>query len=132
MSDTLREAPVVHSTDEATEREPNVFAVLAERARGHPPTHLWGATLFGAADAVAILLAYPSAWWIASGALTLCAFGVWGLADGALVADPYHPSRAAGRLVARIIRDAAAVVGVTATLGAVFGLIAASLGGWIH
>ena len=114
------------------EREPTVFTVLAERARGHPASHLWGAALFGAADAAAILIAYPSAWWIASGALTLCAFGAWGLADGALVPDPYHPSRRPGRLTIRAIRASAVVLGVAGALGAVLGLIGASLGGLIH
>lgn len=117
---------------EADEREPTVFTVLAERARGHPPAHLWGAALFGAADAVAVLIAYPSAWWIASAAMALCAFGIWGLADGALIDDPYHPPRRGSRLTARVVRAGAVGLGVLATLGAVFGLIGASLGGLIH
>ena len=117
---------------ELDEREPTVFTVLAERARGHPPAHLWGAALFGAADAVAVLIAYPSAWWIASAAMALCAFGIWGLADGALIDDPYHPSRRGSRLGARVIRAGAVGLGVLAALGAVFGLIGASLGGLIH
>ena len=114
------------------EREPTVFSVLAERARGHPPAHLWGAALFGAADAIAVLIAYPSAWWIASAAMTLCAFGVWGLADGALIDDPYRAPHRGSRLMARVTRAGAAGVGVVATLAAVFGLIGASLGGLIH
>jgi hypothetical protein len=114
------------------ERDPTVFTVLAERARGHPPAHLWGAALFGAADAIAVLVAYPSAWWIASAAMTLCAFGIWGLADGALIDDPYRVPYRGSRVAARAIRAGAVGLGVLATLGAVFGLIGASLGGLIH
>lgn len=114
------------------EREPTVFTVLAERARGHPPAHLWGAALFGAADAVAVVLAYPSAWWIASGAMSLCAFGIWGLADGAIIDDPYRGPRPGWRLAMGVIRAGAVGLGVVATLGAVLGLIGASLGGLIH
>jgi hypothetical protein len=123
-----------HATDAELieERDPTVFTVLAERARGHPPAHLWGAALFGAADAIAVLIAYPSAWWIASAAMTLCAFGIWGLADGALIDDPYRVPHRGSRVAARAIRAGAVGLGVLATLGAVFGLIGASLGGLIH
>lgn len=117
---------------ELDEREPTLFTVLAERARGHPPAHLCGAAVFGAADAIAVVIAYPSAWWIASAAMALCAFGIWGLADGALIDDPYHLSRSGSRLATRVIRAGAVGLGVLATLGAVFGLIGASLGGLIH
>jgi hypothetical protein len=109
-------------SDVLEDREPTVFSVLAERARGHPPAHLWGATLFGAADSVAVLIAYPSA----------CAFGIWGLADEALVVDPYRPAHGGSRLVARAIRAGAVGLGVLAVLGAVFGLIGVLLGGHFH
>lgn len=117
--------------DVGDEREPTLFGVLAERARGHPPAHLWGATLFGAADAIAILIAYPSAWWIASAALVLCAFGVWGLADEALVADAFRSPGRATRLTLRAIRASAVGVGAIAVLVAAFGMMAAVLGGLI-
>jgi hypothetical protein len=112
--------------------EPTVFSVLAERARGHPPAHLWGALLFGAADALAILIAYPAAWWIASAALILCAFGAWGLADEALVEDAFRHHGRGSRLLLRAIRGVAVAGGVLAALAATFGLMAAVLGGLIH
>lgn len=127
-----RDVGPMADADERLVRDENVFTVLAERARGHRPAHLWGAALFGAADFVAVVLAYPSAWWIASGALALCAFGIWGLADNALIEDPYHPSSRSSRLVARGIRAGAVVLGVSATLGVVFGLFGASFSGLIH
>jgi hypothetical protein len=109
-------------------REPTLFSVLAERARGHPPAHLWGATLFGAADAAAILIAYPAAWWIACGAFVLCAFGAWGLADEAIVGDVFHRRSRASLLGLRAIRASAVGAGSLAALAAAFGGMAASLG----
>ena len=111
--------------------EPTLFSVLAERARGHPPAHLWGALLFGAADALAIMIAYPAAWWIASAALTLCAFGAWGLADEALVDDVFRRRSRGVRLLLRVIRGGALGTGVLAALIASFGMMAAVLGGLI-
>ena len=127
-----RAADHTPDSDVLEDREPTVFSVLAERARGHPPAHLWGATLFGAADAVAVLIAYPSAWWIASAAMALCAFGIWGLSDEALVVDPYRPPHGGSRLVARAVRAGAVGLGVLSVLGAVFGLIGVALGGHFH
>jgi hypothetical protein len=108
--------------------EPTVFSVLAERARGHPPAHLWGATLFGAADALAIMFAYPAAWALASAALTLSAYGIWGLADEALVEDALHRHGLGARVVLRIVRAGAVVGGTVAVLVAAFGLTALALG----
>lgn len=109
-------------------REPTLFSILAERARGHPPAHLWGATLFGAADALAILIAYPAAWWIASAAFVLCAFGAWGLADEAIVGDVFHRRSRASLLGLRAIRASALGAGSVAALAAAFGGMAAALG----
>ncbi|HSJ64358.1 MAG TPA: hypothetical protein VK922_10745 [Gemmatimonadaceae bacterium] len=132
MTEIVTDGDGAESLELKTEgAEPTLFSVLAERARGHPPAHLWGATLFGAADALAILIAYPAAWWLASAAFVLCAFGVWGLADEALAEDGFRPS-GRSRLFPRAIRAIAVVGGIGATLVAGFGLMAAVLGGLIH
>lgn len=108
------------------ERDATVFSVLAERARGHPAAHLWGAALFGAADAVAVLIAYPSAWWIATAAMMLCAFGIWGLADEAVM--EHAVAGGSSPVAARVVRAAAVGLGVLAALATTFGFIAAALG----
>jgi hypothetical protein len=108
------------------ERDATVFSVLAERARGHPAAHLWGAALFGAADAAAVLIAYPSAWWIATAAMMLCAFGIWGLADEAVM--EHAVAGGSSPVAARVVRAAAVGLGVLAALATTFGFIAAALG----
>lgn len=132
---TLSEADGTELTN--AEREPTLFSVLASRARGHPRSHLWAATLFGAADAIAILLAYPSAWWLASVSVSLSAYGVWGLADDTItrrrdgapeVPDRIGAGESAASTSARVIRGAAAGVGLGAGLVGAFGFMAAALG----
>lgn len=108
--------------------EENLFSMLASRARGHRPAHLWGAALFGAADAVFILIAYPAVWWLACASVALCAFGVWGLADDALLGDPYRAPASGSRSIIRAARAAAVGIGVLAAGAAAFGLMAAALG----
>jgi hypothetical protein len=110
------------------ERDATVFSVLAERARGHPAAHLWGAALFGAADAVAVLIAYPAAWWIATAAMMLCAFGIWGLADEAVMGHALGDGSGRSPVAARVVRASAVGFGVLAALATTFGFIAAALG----
>lgn len=119
------EGSAEHRLDDPPE---NVFSVLAARARGHRPAHLWGAALFGAVDAVAIAIAYPAAWWLACASVALCTFGVWGLSDDALLDDPYRALTPAGRTSLRALRAGAVVIGAVASVVAAFGLMAAALG----
>ena len=107
--------------------EENLFSMLAERARGHRPAHLWGAALFGAADAVFIVIAYPGVWWLACASVALCTFGVWGLADDALLGDLYRAPASRSSII-RAVRAAATGIGVLAAGAAAFGLMAAALG----
>lgn len=133
---TISDTPTAKSASDG--REPTLFAVLATRARGHPRTHLWGATLFGAADAVAILFAYPSAWWLASASVALAAFGIWGLIDEALpppldacdgaVMATSETGGDTSTLTLRLARATAAGIGIAASLIAAFGFMAAALG----
>lgn len=134
---TISDTPAAESAGDG--REPTLFSLLATRARGHPRTHLWGATLFGAADAVAILFAYPSAWWLASASVALAAFGTWGLCDEVLTRSSVvagggesteRPTsrRDASNLSLRLARGTAAGIGLAASLIAAFGFMAAALG----
>lgn len=116
---------VKHRLDNSEEK---LFSMLAARARGHRPAHLWGAALFGAADAVFILIAYPSVWWLACASVALCTFGVWGLADDALLGDPYRAPASGSRSIIRAARAAVVGIGVLAAAAAAFGLMAAALG----
>ncbi|MGI8844409.1 MAG: hypothetical protein ACR2HZ_11955 [Gemmatimonadaceae bacterium] len=122
-------ATVTGDTERQLDDPPeNLFSMLAARARGHRPAHLWGAALFGAADAAFILIAYPAAWSLACASVALCTFGVWGLADDALLGDPYREPAPVSRVVVRAVRAVALGIGVLAASAAAFGLMAAALG----
>jgi hypothetical protein len=122
-------ATVAGDTERRFEDPPeNLFSMLAARARGHRPAHLWGAALFGAADAAFILIAYPAAWWLACASVALGTFGAWGLADDALLADPYRAPVTGSHVVPRAVRAVALGIGILAASAAAFGLMAAALG----
>ncbi len=130
--DTATAAAAGDTKHRLDDSEENLFSMLAARARGHRPAHLVGAALFGAADAVFILIAYPAVWWLACASVALCTFGVWGLADDALLGDPYSAPAPGRRSIIRAARAAAVGIGVLAAGVAAFGLMATALGRLTH
>lgn len=134
-SDPLTIAAVAPTTDrgDAAPRDETVFTVLATRVRTRAPAHLWITAAVGAIDAVALLIARPTLWWVAAACAAVTAYAAWGLADRALsVHGPtLHDSKWLGL---ETVRGSAIVVGVAATAVTVFGFVGAALGrgtlGW--
>src|SRR4051794_9413390 len=67
--------------DDVTEREENVFAVLARQARGRTTSELRTTAVGCAVNATLLLVYHPSLSWIAAAFGAASAYGVWGLAD---------------------------------------------------
>jgi hypothetical protein len=111
-----------------TDSEETVFTMLAARARTRAAAHLWITAGIGFIDALALMVARPSLWWVAAACLTVSAYAVWGLADRAL-------ARSAGGLPARwtpwglrAVRVAAVAVGIAGGAATMVGFLATALG----
>src|SRR5690348_12720199 len=61
-----------------------VFTVLAGQVRTRSSAHLWMTAAIGVIDSVALGVAWPALWWVATGFVAVTAYAVWGLADRGL------------------------------------------------
>lgn len=111
-----------------------VFSVLATRARSRAPAHLWITFAVGAIDAVALMAARPTLWWVAAAFAGVASYAAWGLADRALSAPGPVALRDSKWLGLQGVRGIAIVGGIAATAVTVFGFVGAALGrgtlGW--
>jgi len=113
----------------------SIFDLLSARARGHSRGHLALATIIGGVDAAALGWAHPTLWPLATLFAAAGAYGAWGLMDRALTdhaPDRSRPFRPAVAFAVRVTRDMLAIVGVMATVAALAGIWAATIGEWHH
>jgi hypothetical protein len=108
-----------------------VFAVLAQRASERRPAELWGTAVAGVVNAVFVFTQHPALHWLGAGFATAAAYGVWGLANRAIVMHGTRPSRVTLDLL-RGLRGMMVPIGVVSALAAVGSFMAVALGGWIH
>ena len=113
--------------------EGTIFTMLAARARTRASAHLWLTAGIGGIDALALVVARPSLWWIAAACLSVSAYAVWGLADRALARADRTASRwRVGTL--EVVRAVSVAVGVAGGVGTRVGFLGAALGrcalGW--
>ncbi|MBC7788417.1 MAG: hypothetical protein H7Z74_00615 [Anaerolineae bacterium] len=111
----------------ASSEQATVFSVLRERSRETPLAALGAAFLFGAVDAVMIVIASPSLWWLAAGFVSFAAYGCWGVSDRMLSQRTFGWRRA----TLRSLRLAALTLGCAAALAMLLGLMRSALAGWI-
>jgi hypothetical protein len=125
------------TTDGPLPAEPpdeTIFTVLAGHARTRAPAHLWITAAIGVIDAVAVIVARPSLWWVAAAFVVASAYGTWGLADHALADRTLskalgYPCRRWTPVALHGIRGLAVIAGVSALFAAVVGFVVAAMGG---
>ena len=114
-----------------------VFTVLAGHARTRSSAHLWITAAIGIIDSVAVAVAWPALWWVATGFIAVTAYAVWGLADRRVAdaslsepADGAAPDEARPwlPLALRILKGLALVGGTAAVLATVAGFLIGALG----
>ncbi|MEX2182631.1 MAG: hypothetical protein WD771_11365 [Gemmatimonadaceae bacterium] len=122
--------PEAHVIPVALGPDASLADVLRARARAAAPSRLALDILGGAAIAAAMLWAKPIGWviWL-SASLCFCTYGTWALAERHLAAEPQPTAGAEFRWHA--LRDAAALVGISAFLALLFSLLGTGLGRWI-
>jgi hypothetical protein len=114
-----------------------VFTVLAGQVRTRSSAHLWMTAAIGVIDSVALGVAWPGLWWVATGFVAVTAYAAWGLADRGLERALGGNSAAAEANIERrpwlpiALRGAkglALVVGIAAVLATVAGFLVGALG----
>ena len=114
-----------------------VFTVLAGQVRTRSSAHLWMTAAIGIIDSVALGVAWPGLWWVATGFVAVTAYALWGLADRgferALTGDSAAPEPTTERpwwlpFALRGAKGLALVVGMAAVLATVAGFLVGALG----
>jgi len=121
-----------HRMNPALRPDATLAEFLVARARGASDGRLVADVLLGAATALGFAVWRPTGWLsIGAAALTLAAFGLWGIVDRE-VGDRAAAagSRRALRLL-RVARAGAVIVGSCSAVVAVFAALAVALGTWI-
>src|SRR5689334_14090486 len=97
MADLTREdeAHGVAAESSATQSQisDNVFSVLAQRASQRSSAELWTTAIAGSVNAVFVLAQHPGLRWLGSGFAAVAAYGIWGLANRAIVTQSTRLSR---------------------------------------
>ena len=109
----------------------NVFAVLAQRASERSPAELWTTAIVGSVNAVFVLTQHPQLHWLGAGCAAAAAYGIWGLANRAIVTQSTQTSRVKLDLL-RGLRGMMIPIGVVSAIAAVGSFMAVALGGWNH
>ena len=112
-----------------TERQENLFSVLAEKARSRSRAGLWTTTVGGALSASVVLFQYPSLSWVAAGFGAVAAYGGWGLIDRAVEANTQDATRETEDSLPTM-RSFVATIGVGAAVWAVLGFLGYVLGSY--
>ena len=122
-------------SEETTETQPRrdetVFVVLAQRASERSPAELWTTAVGGSVSAAFVLIQHPRLHWLGPGFLTVASYGIWGLANRAIVTRSTRLTPLKRDLL-RGLRGAMVPIGVVSAIAAVGSFMAVSLGGWIH
>jgi hypothetical protein len=109
----------------------NLFAVLAERASGRSSAELWTTAIGGSTNAIFILTQHPRLHWLGAGFIAAASYGVWGLANRAIVTQRTHLSDTTLDLL-RGVRGIMIPIGVVSAIAAAGSFMAVALSGWIH
>ena len=115
------------------ESDLNLREFLTARARTASDLRLALDAGLGLLAAIVALLWRPGGWkLVASAALCFLAFGGWGIADRELQEREHNPgaSRISLRLL-RLARVLAAILGATAAIALLVGVLGVALGTWI-
>jgi len=133
MSDLTREDDARGVADEAAQLQisDNLFAVLAQRASERSPVELWTTAIGGAVNAAVVLAHHPRLHWLGAGFAAAAAYGIWGLANRAIVTRGTLLTRNKLDLL-RGLRGMMIPIGVVSAIAAVGSFMAVALGGWIH
>lgn len=119
---------------EADRQEANVFAVLADQARARSDWELVATAAGAALDAV-IIDQRLGLWWVSAVFVAISAYGWWGVCDRVMDEIAALSTHAMGwgqvRRLLDLARGLMTTVGVLAALGAIGGLMAAMVRGWI-
>ncbi len=111
-------------------RNETLHDVLASQARDRTRLELWAGTIVGGANAALIWARFPSLHWLAAGFAATACYGAWGLIDRQLTAlDESAPDARIKRIVMRLTRVAAGIVGWAAALFAIAAFLTAALQG---
>ena len=108
-----------------------VFAVLAQRASERSSAELWTTAVVGSINATFVLVQHPNLHWLGAGFAAAAAYGIWGLANRAIVTQNTRLTPLKRDLL-RGLRGAMVPIGVVSVIAAVGSFMAVSLGGWIH
>ena len=109
----------------------NVFSVLAQRASERTPAELWTTAVAGSVNAVFVLTQHPNLHWLGAGFIAAAAYGVWGLANRAIVMKGTRLTRLTLDLLLGL-RGMMVPIGVVSAIAAMGSFMAVALGGWIH
>ena len=109
------------------ETDETIFSILADRARTRAPSHLWLTTAIGGIDAVALMIARPSLWWVSAACAAVAAYAIWGLADRTMAQGIDAPDSWRRRGL-RLVRGLAIGGGLVMVIAAVLGFLQVALG----
>ena len=135
MPDLIREDHAHDVAAEPTETSlqisDNLFAVLAQRASQRSGAELWTTAIGGSVNAAFVLSQHPHLRWLGAGFAATAAYGIWGLANRAIVTKS---TRLAGVKLdlLRGLRGMMVPIGVVSAIAAVGSFMAVALGGWNH
>jgi hypothetical protein len=116
-----------------TSSDESLFVILARNARDRSPVELWTTALGGIVNTAFIWWRFPALHWVAAGFGAVAAYGIGGLCERLLAARTSDDASARWRKPTLVtVRSIAVVGGLGAAALAVFGFMAASLGGWQH
>jgi hypothetical protein len=116
-----------------TSNDESLFVILARNARERSPTELWTTAVGGTVNMGFIWWRFPAMHWVAAGFGAVAAYGIGGLCERLLAARASDDASAKWRRPVLVtIRSVAVVGGLGAAALAVFGFMAAALGGWNH
>ena len=109
----------------------NVFGVLAQRAAERSPAELWTTAIGGSVNAACVWWQHPALHWLGAGFTAVAAYGIWGLANRAIVMRDTK-ERGLKRDLLVGVRGMMVPIGVISAIAAVGSFMAAALGGWNH
>lgn len=111
----------------------SLFVILARNARERSPMELWTTAVGGAVNTAFIWWRLPGVHWLAAGFGAVAAYGIGGLCERLLATRESDDASARWRRPLLLtVRSIALVGGLGAAALAVFGFMAAALGGWQH
>jgi hypothetical protein len=122
---------MLHHTVAEANAEPGLLDLLGSQARSRTTWQLAVTASAGTINAF-FFSQHPSMWWLAVGCGAASAYGLWGLADRALVEreESGQDSGVAEGLL-ETVRGVALVSGIGCVVIAAIGFMGAALNGWV-